>query len=296
MCVSPIVLKRTDGSPFNDYKTNKVPCGKCVICLKRRSDGWTFRLMEQAKDCYSVAYLTFTHEDGTTHKSPNNLDTLHKKDFQLFMKRLRKKTHRKIKYYACGEYGDEYHRPHYHAIMYNLPLKWIEDTERKVLTNTWEKGFVHKGDAVQETMAYVSKYIMKGKYKQYDKVIDENTGEVFTDDREPEFSIMSKGLGKNFLTPQMVKYLKDSKKGYVDIGGFKTALPRYFRDKVYTNSEKRELTKLAQIHRENKFKDHPDEIIAEHEYVMQTVLKHEKSKLINKRNLKRHVTTIQNPI
>ncbi|AXB22553.1 replication initiation protein [Lynx canadensis associated microvirus CLP 9413] len=49
--------------------------------------------------------------------------TLAKRDFQLFMKRLRKAfPDQKIRYFAAGEYGSETFRPHYHAILFGLKL------------------------------------------------------------------------------------------------------------------------------------------------------------------------------
>ena len=57
-----------------------------------------------------------------------------KKHFQNFYKKLRKKVPHKpyikkdgttgyksnIKYYACGEYGTNNHRPHYHVVDFPL--------------------------------------------------------------------------------------------------------------------------------------------------------------------------------
>ena len=53
--------------------------------------------------------------------------SLRKRDFQLFMKRLRKKySDDRIRFYACGEYGSETFRPHYHAILFGLHLDDLE--------------------------------------------------------------------------------------------------------------------------------------------------------------------------
>jgi hypothetical protein len=65
-----------------------VPCGKCVACKKRRATHWSFRLNEEAKLSSSASFLTLTYEK--TPISKNGFQTLVKRDFQLFLKRLRK--------------------------------------------------------------------------------------------------------------------------------------------------------------------------------------------------------------
>lgn len=151
--------------------------------------------------------------------------TLVKKDFQDFMKRLRKhhgnKT--KIKYWACGEYGSKNVRPHYHAIIYNL--------EPELLTKAWTLGDVHIGNVSGASIAYTTKYMHKGKIIPMHK----------NDDRVPEFSLMSKKLGSNYLTPQIIKYhQEDITRNYLTLeGGHKIALPRYYREKIYSEKQRK---------------------------------------------------------
>ncbi len=61
------------------------------------------------------------------------------------------------------------------------------------------------------------------------------------DDRKKEFSVMSKGLGSNYLTKQMITWHKNDleKRMYVPIkDGKKIAMPRYYKDKMYNEDEK----------------------------------------------------------
>ena len=60
------------------------------------------------------AYITLTYNDD--HLPANG--SLQPRDLQLFWKRLRKARTPGIRYYACGEYGDQTARPHYHAIIF----------------------------------------------------------------------------------------------------------------------------------------------------------------------------------
>lgn len=248
MCLSPINLKKKEWTGVG-YRTNRVPCGRCVECLRIKASAWTFRLVQEAKRCTSCAFLTLTYNEqfiplahwDKSHKIPAhelyNKDpydyqspSLNKPELQKFFKRLRKRTHNKIKYYACGEYGTKTERPHYHAIIFNMPLKWINDPE--TIEQCWSlydskeqvyypKGNIDIGKAHEGGFKYVAKYIMKSNLNKFDS----------RDPREPEFSVMSKNLGDNFLTPSMVKHLKDNMTTVIEQHGIKTSMSRYYRKK-----------------------------------------------------------------
>ncbi len=154
----------------------------------------------------------------------------------------------------CGEYGTERHRPHYHFIMFNLPKKLMNPDE---LTHCWttknpEAGFVHYGEANVKTMSYTAGYIMKRAFKPLD-IIDTDTGEIITDDRQPEFSLMSKGMGLNFQTPQMEAHLKAHLRTTLPLNGFTYSLPRYIKDRIFTKAEKLEIQQQAEKDQEHYF-------------------------------------------
>lgn len=229
-----------------------VPCGKCVLCLKRRQNAWAFRLEEETKVSISACFITLTY--AVEPISMNGHPTLLKSDFQKFMKRLRKQLNNQgIKYYACGEYGEKTYRPHYHAIMFNLPPSWLQDSEK--LTRTWAHGHVDISPNTTATMRYVTKYIMKGRHNP-EHIIDIDTGEIILeDDRFPPFSLMSKKMGLAHLTPAMLRHYKEKLISYVTLpGGTATALPRYFRNKIFTKEERAILTIAANEAREINFK------------------------------------------
>ncbi len=225
--------------------TNIVPCGKCIKCLARRQNAWAFRLAQEAKQSTSAAFITFTYE--TPPLSQNKYATLKKKDYQNFVKRLRKKLskNQNIKYYACGEYGTTTKRPHYHAIMFNLPHSWIQDGTK--ITDTWQHGHVDIAPCNTATIRYVTKYLMKGGLETHPDKIDYTTGEIISDDRLKEFSLMSKKMGLNYLTPQMVKYHKERLISFVTLsGGIPTALPRYFRDKIFNKYDRQIMNEASE--------------------------------------------------
>ena len=135
------------------------------------------------------------------------------------MKRLRSnQSPRKIRYYYCGEYGENTGRPHYHALLFNYSPKdkivWSEREGNVLwtseeLTRLWGKGHVVIGEVTFETAAYTARYIMKkitgeGAQEHYQS-LDRETGEIHQ--IRPEFSDMSRrpGIG----APWLEKYKTD---------------------------------------------------------------------------------------
>lgn len=260
MCLTPVTLKNAYRPIESRYiqAARIVPCGYCPLCLKRRSESWAFRLLNETKNSTSACFITLTYED--TPLSRNGLPTLDKTDYQKFVKRLRKKIQydntvkpTKIKYYACGEYGSETQRPHYHAIMFNLPISYVNNADN--LLNAWGHGHVQIAPCNIKTIRYTTGYVMKGG-KDDLSIVDTNTGEItFDDDRAKQFSLMSKNMGLAYLTPQMVKHHVDLQISFATThGGTLISLPRYYRDKIFSKEEKKLLSIEAENIRNFNFK------------------------------------------
>ena len=83
------------------------------------------------------------------------------------------------------------------------------------------------------------------------------------DDRHPEFQLFSKGLGSNFSDDIAVQrfYLSDPSKNYVTVNGFKKPLPRYFKDKLFTDEDKELQRKIAQYQAFNNWNSQMDEYL-----------------------------------
>lgn len=193
-----------------------LPCGQCVGCRIDRSTQWAIRCVHEASRWPQNSFVTLTYNP---HHLPEN-GTLVKKDFQDFMKRLRFHfSDRRIRYYMCGEYGDTYGRPHYHALLFNLDFpdkKLFKQSvsgnlyTSDILQRLWSKkhgtdpiGHASIGDVTFQSAAYVSRYIMKkvlGKksFEHYN-IVDPETGEIFS--RLPEYTDMSRreGVGKSWI-------------------------------------------------------------------------------------------------
>ena len=184
--------------------------------------------MQEIKNCTSVIWPTLTYDNDHLPYTEDGEITLRKKDFQDFIKRLRHhvgKQKKPIKYYACGEYGDETSRPHFHAIIYNLPQSYIKDPSK--LEPIWQNGYVYFGPVNEKTIRYTCKYIMKSTFQRNDATT-----------REPQSQLISKGLGQSFLTPQMKKFFIENERTYAEFNGYKIALPRYYREKIFKQRDK----------------------------------------------------------
>ena len=131
-CLSPVDIK----DPRYSYKKYMlVPCGKCVNCKLNYAKMWSIRIMHELKDWDSACFLTLTYDEEHLPKD----GSLDKQDLQKFFKRLRFNLGgRKIKYFACGEYGEQYGRPHYHIIVFGLNGQ----TELDIIQKSWLFGFV----------------------------------------------------------------------------------------------------------------------------------------------------------
>lgn len=209
-------------SPWKKPNTNFfLPCGKCYECKARRVSGWSFRLMKEAEGSTSAFFVTLTYDTDHVPITPKGFMTLSKESIQLYFKRLRKNHGKsKIKYYVCGEYGGHTKRPHYHVILFNADDNLIE--------KSWGLGSVHIGKVTPASCGYTLKYMSK----------PARIPEHRNDDRTPEFAHMSKGMGKGYLTPQMVKWHQNDlvNRMYVPLkDGKKIAMPRYYKQRIYTD-------------------------------------------------------------
>ena len=236
-----VVVKNNSGYfPDNIKEAIHVPCGRCMECRLERSRVWAIRCMHELQ-MYDLRkeesyFLTLTYDDKKVEHN-NNLHPDHLRDF---WKRLRK-TGYKFKYFACGEYGDRTDRPHYHAIVFGLTIpdrRYYNHSNGYNLYNSetieriWMHGNVIIGNVTFESCAYVARYITKKRLgKNADKEVrevDHETGEII-DERFPEFTRMSMGIGKDFLQRFSSDIYKKGCDGTVYIrGGVASTAPRYY--------------------------------------------------------------------
>lgn len=171
--------------PWRRSPIMTVPCGKCVHCKANKIDEWKTRLKHEISTFGHAYFCTVTYDDEHIPFDENNNPTFIYRDFQLFMKRLRKKLSNidpsiRISYFVVSEYGDLTGRPHYHFILFGLPIydsykfrryskksgKWELRTRvpyvELLLQQTWKNGtIVEAGLANQQCVSYMVDYMFK---------------------------------------------------------------------------------------------------------------------------------------
>lgn len=228
-CITPFYKKDSPDIGF--------PCGKCPDCLARRASGWSFRLMQEHKTASSAVFLTLTYNTKNVPISAKGYMNLNKVDCQLFLKRLRKlhPPNSNIKYYLAGEYGSKTMRPHYHAIMFNADMDLIPKAWRIGLEPI---GDLHYGDVNEASVGYTLKYMCKPPQIPLHQ----------NDDRQKEFSLMSKKLGTAYLTPEMIAWHHADllERMYLNLpGNKKISMPRYYKNKIYDDDWQRPQIAIA---------------------------------------------------
>lgn len=241
-----IVFNRAYG--FVDQEV-KVPCGQCVNCRLDKSRDWAIRCLHEAELHSENCFITLTYNNDHLPKS----GTLIKKDYQDFMKRLRKEIQKPIRYFHCGEYGSvrdsngevipgQLGRPHYHAIIFGYQFKDLEIYRIKkgvklymseTLERIWGKGFVTVGEVTFESAAYVARYVMKkitGDQSEDHYLKPGNSGEIGPNGElsavQHEYTTMSRrpGLANKWFQ----QFSGDLKKDFITHNGKKFKVPKYY--------------------------------------------------------------------
>lgn len=161
----PVSYRRADAYQYaNEVWSDvelQIPCGKCTGCRADRTLSWSIRCYQESMLHKQNSFLTVTYNDE------NCPDSLVKSDLQRFVRALRD-SGKKIRYYACGEYGDITHRPHYHLCVFGSDFK--NGTEYSIndemygipeLNKIWGKGHIVCAEFTMATACYVAGYVGK---------------------------------------------------------------------------------------------------------------------------------------
>lgn len=150
-------------SPF--LRELAIPCGKCIGCRLRQRLDWSIRASLEGQFHDEKCFVTLTYSDSYLPS------TLQPKQFQDWLKRLRKAVGVKIRFFGCGEYGDISGRPHYHAILYGTSLTprafWsrsdsgIDQFLNPTLSVSWPFGIATVADFSDDYCSYVAGYVCK---------------------------------------------------------------------------------------------------------------------------------------
>jgi len=243
-----------------------------MACLQTKRNHWTFRLTQELNASNSAYFVTLTYDDD--HLPAIGFS---KRDVQLFIKKLRKDSQGKIRYYLVAEYGDQTFRAHYHAIMFNIHDDKM--TASRMILDNWQNGQILVGSCTPASIHYVTKYVITKSYAWY-----------MSDDEElnallKPFALMSKGIGRSYV--EKTRSYHDGKIEHaktVSPDGIPGSLPRYYAEKLYSKAEREQIAENSLKMRQNQkaletSQDFVDRQNAKDYYVSQT-LKKTKSKII----------------
>lgn len=229
---------------YTGARAFSVPCGQCMACRLSRASEWSTRLAHEASRHEFNSFLTLTFND---EHMPSDW-SVRVRDVQLFMKRLRKAIGTRLRFFACGEYGDQSKRPHYHLVLfgYDFPDKtpWRRSSSGFVLYRSakleklWTYGHSEIGSVTPQSAGYVARYVTKKQtgeaaadaYTRWHPVTD------FPWSVCPEFLVMSTrpGIGADWYA----EFSDDCfPSDFVIVDGQRKPIPRYYTKKLQARAD-----------------------------------------------------------
>lgn len=214
-------------------RLQKVRCGACVECLKQDASAWTGRLLMEFVTHPKCTFATFTFADEFLPQ-----EGVSRRQMTLLSKRLRQRQPG-IRYFAVGEYGGLFGRPHYHYLVFNddtlnSPL-WLDckpdDCGQgfRCRCPSWPYGHVTVEEACPDNIAYTAGYV-KSK-------LDPVKNELLAAGRNPVCNTMSlkPAIGYEYMVEHKDKLLAD---GCVKLGGSSYVLSKYFKEHILNDEER----------------------------------------------------------
>lgn len=263
----------------NVLRSLLLPCGRCDGCRLERSRQWAVRCVHEQALHKRSCVITLTYDNDNC---PSD-GSLRYRDFQLFMKRFRKFAACRLRFFVCGEYGEDFGRPHFHACIFGFDfqdkLPWKVSGGRAKLWRSrslemlWPFGYSSIGELNFESAAYIARYCLKKVTgaAATDHYLDKSTGVV----REAEFIHMSlkPGIGRGWID----KFESDVyPEGRVVVNGRKCKPPKYY-DRVFASrgdsDELAEMQAARERFARERYKDATEDRLKVREQVVKARIK-----------------------
>lgn len=275
ICQTPRYIVNSSGNfrqMSRKYRYLPVPCGKCQACLRNKQIAWCNRLQLHASYYLYSHFVTLTYDEyhlpmfsfetgeifSLSDRLPNQeyatmtlyddekdaIPCLDKLEIQRFVRSLSDLCRRHLKcrfsYFLVGEYGMENYRPHYHLIIFHDSKRLYENCKPTIMEK-WNKGLVDVGTCTDASIAYVTKYILKEDSHPLSAKLP-----IFAN-----FLLCSKGIGKDYVKEFGTSILKDCDDRddlyLINNRGYKSAMPRYLKDKLIPSAEWNEVNSFQLI-------------------------------------------------
>lgn len=203
-----------------------IPCGRCFSCrldLQRMACDRMF-VAWHSHDC--AAYVTFTYDDDHLIINDGYREaTLSKDDVHKYLDKIKHQLKGiDFEYYLCGEYGDSFARPHYHALFFGLDYQ----LHASFFKRSWKKGSVKVLPVTSGAFRYLSKYITMPVSREYNDCHYYDFGII------PPFRKMSRGLGLKVYRQHLDEL---QHKGFFYYYGRKISLNRYYFNKMLLHND-----------------------------------------------------------
>ena len=176
------------------------PCGLCLPCRINKRRIWQNRILLESMAHAENCFVTLTYND---EHLPGD-GSVHKREMQLFMKKLRRKLEPlEVRFFCVGEYGSKKDRPHYHLILFGVDPFLGEKAVKKV----WTEGFFSVSEFSPGRAGYIAGYCVK-KMTRFDNEYQKE----YLGIRRPEFMTCSRrpGIGAPGLK-MVVEKIKNNK-------------------------------------------------------------------------------------
>ena len=266
MCYRPIHIRnlRKDKIVGLDPTSLTVPCGSCVQCRMTRTNDYFVRSFFEWRDAVDKGglsfFISFTYAPKYLPTVPINfvdgssrlVPCFSRRHVQLFMKRIRKVLP-PFSFLWCSEYGDEKHRPHYHALFnFKSHVPYSPSELVSLFGQYWQYGHVYPSDINNGVITdlrgirYVSKYICKDLVQDAwfnslkKKIVRCNSDGTFTKDfsifmKTRPFNQTSNGYGLPALDKlsdgryKYAPFVSDElfRSGYIFLPDFNSVMHRY---------------------------------------------------------------------
>lgn len=209
-----------------------VDCGVCVNCINKYKSAWNFRLfkefeyytIDQLKKSY---YVTLTMSPKYYGETKQHIRVL----IRRFLERVRKHTKRSPRHFFISERGEDdngEHRIHLHGFLFDINF------DPRYIWRWWNYGFVkvkpciNSDESLFEFISYCTGYITK------------DVSECIVDKSDKPFVFCSPGLGRAYSDD--VKNINFHHQNgqfipFVLENNSMRSLPRYLRNKVFTEEE-----------------------------------------------------------
>lgn len=241
--------------------TVPINCGKCIECTKKKAREWQIRLQQDIRDYSQAQFVTLTlsnesytklyHEVHKNYKhqpedkwSAYYIDNdIAKLAIRRFLERWRKKYKKSVRHWLITELGHKNtEHIHLHGIIYTP--HWQEIRKIWGYGYVWD-GYSQNGKRINyvsdRTINYMTKYVHKidKQHKMYKSII-----------------LCTPGIGGGYTNTPAAKLnrfnFEHTRDSFVTRTGHKMALPKYWKNKIYTDEEK-ELLWIRELNKDHRY-------------------------------------------